>query len=367
VAVEADRHYTNEFLSVVGKTAGARKGVAKGRATAAFVPADETWVNTRITSGLSSGEGLIWFVRDAIKKQERVEGRGRPVRYETVIADPGIEDKRAMVIEQEFVGVLKQTERHGNTLSAIVRQAWETGHIQTMTKNSPAKTTNAHISIIGHITEDELKKYLSEVETANGFANRFLWIVVRRSKFLPITPPAGLDAVNAALDKIAAAVAFAKTQRRVERDAEADTHWCDVYPVLERDRVGLAGAMTARAAAHVTRLALIYALSERSPVIRVRHLAAAIAVWEYTERSVAYLFGDSTGDGYADDALSLMRNSPTGITRADISRFFGNHLTSGRLTQSLSILQRLGRARFEMIETAGRSAERWFATTGGNP
>jgi hypothetical protein len=363
--VEADRHFTNENLVVVGETAGGRKGTAAGVARAAFTLADESWLADRIPSGLSSGEGLIWFVRDPIEKQERVKGRGQPVRYETVIADPGVEDKRAMVIEPEFVGALKQTERMGNTLSATIRQAWDSGNLQTLTKNSPAKATDAHISIIGHITESELKKYLTEVETANGFANRFLWVVVRRSKFLPKAPPVDAAAVYAARTAITAAVAFAKVQRQVQRDADAEALWAEVYPVLERDRGGLSGAMLARAAAHVNRLSLIYALSECSPVIQVRHLTAAIAVFEFTERSVAYLFGDSTGDGIADEALSLMRGCPAGITRGEILNFFGRHLSSDRLTLALRTLHRLGRARFETVGTGGRPAERWRATKGG--
>ena len=43
-----------------------------------------------------------------------------------------------------------------------------------MAKNTPAKATDAHISIVGHITEQELHRALAEVEGFNGFANRFL-------------------------------------------------------------------------------------------------------------------------------------------------------------------------------------------------
>jgi hypothetical protein len=366
LSVEADRHHTNENLVVVGETAGGRKGTAAGVAKTAFALADETWLTDRTVSGLSSGEGLSWFVRDPIEKMERVKEKGE-VRYEKVVADLGVEDKRAMVIEPEFVGALKQNERQGNTLSAIIRQAWESGCLRSLTKNSPAKATDAHISIIGHITEAELKKYLTEVETANGYANRFLWTVVRRSKFLPKAPAIDADAVNAARNAIASAVKFGKTQRRIERDAEAEELWGEVYQVLERDRGGLTGAMLARAASHVNRLSFIYALSDCSPVIRVRHLAAAVAFWEFTERSVAYLFGDSTGDGIADDALTLLRACPTGINRGDISNFFARHVSSDRLSQALRTLVRFGRARFEMVETGGRPAERWYATKGGRP
>ena len=107
------------------------------------------------------------------------------MRYEEVEADPGVADKRLLVYEPEFANVLKQTERQGNTLSAILRNAWDGRDLRSMTKNSPARATGAHVSLIGHITADELRRYLTQTETANGFGNRHLWICADRSKMLP--------------------------------------------------------------------------------------------------------------------------------------------------------------------------------------
>ena len=46
-------------------------------------------------SDLSSGEGVIWAVRDAIYKAVRKKGKGNHTDVtEEVLADPGIEDKR---------------------------------------------------------------------------------------------------------------------------------------------------------------------------------------------------------------------------------------------------------------------------------
>jgi hypothetical protein len=50
-----------------------------------------------------------------------------------------------------------------------------------MVKNSPLKATGAHISIIGHITKDELRARLTRTDMANGLANRFLFCLVKRS------------------------------------------------------------------------------------------------------------------------------------------------------------------------------------------
>ena len=75
--------------------------------------------------------------------------------------------------------------REGNTLSTTLRDAWDTGTLRTLTKNSPAVATGAHISIIGHVTELVVRRYLGETEQGNGFGNRFLWVCARRSKKLP--------------------------------------------------------------------------------------------------------------------------------------------------------------------------------------
>lgn len=85
------------------------------------------WATNGIGSGLSSGEGLIWLVRDFIEQQLPVKEKGRVVDYEKVATDPGVSDKRLLVIEEEFVRVLASMGRESNTLSAVLRQAWDTG------------------------------------------------------------------------------------------------------------------------------------------------------------------------------------------------------------------------------------------------
>jgi hypothetical protein len=81
--------------------------------------------------------------------------------------------------------VLKVMTREGNTLSPVIRNAWDSGDLRSMTKNSEAQATGAHISINGHITKDDLRRLLTATESANGFAKRFLFAAVRRSKVLP--------------------------------------------------------------------------------------------------------------------------------------------------------------------------------------
>ncbi len=364
---EADRHYTNEFAVLVGRSAKGRKGTSMGRVKGTLARAEQQWAENRVLTGLSSGEGVIWAVRDPIEKQECVRDRGQPPRYETVIADEGEKDKRLLIVEPEFANVLKQTERTGNTLSAILRQAWETGNLRSLTKNNPARATGAHLSIIGHITSDELRRYLTATESANGFGNRFMWFLVQRSKLLPDGGTPDAAALAEVERDLAAVLEFARSGVEVRRNGEARALWHEVYPVLSADRYGLAGNLTGRAEAHVLRLSVLYAILDRSPVVKPEHLAAALAVWQYADESVLCLFGDATGNPLADDILTFLRNAPSGLSRSEIREHAGKNLPADRIGQALGVLLSAGLACFETRETAGRPAEVWFARSRGVP
>ena len=178
--VEADgcRHHANEFAVIVGETSRARKGTSEKRVRPVWAYADPDWAAKKITHGLSSGEGLIWEIRDPIL------GTDKKTKQEVEI-DPGVDDKRVLVIESEFGSVLRVLARDGNTLSSVLRLAWDSDDLRTMTKNNPARASSPHVSLIGHITQQELLKYLASVEVFNGLGNRHLWACVRRSKLLP--------------------------------------------------------------------------------------------------------------------------------------------------------------------------------------
>ena len=359
--VEGDRHHGNEFVVLVGRTSKARKGTSFGRINRLFEQAEQQWAEERVQTGLSSGEGLIWAVRDPIISRERVKEKGQ-VRYEEVEKDPGVADKRLLVYEPEFANVLKQTERQGNTLSAILRVAWDGRNLRSMTKNSPARATGAHVSLVGHITADELRRYLTATETANGFGNRFLWVCADRSKLLPEGGTVDAAAMDAHRDELVGALAFARSAAEIRRDDEARAVWRSVYGELSEGKPGLAGALLARGEAHVLRLALLYALMDRSPLIQAPHLLAALALWGYAERSVYFTFGDNLGDPIADDLLRLLRSCPAGLSRTDITNYFQRHVSAERLGRALGMLLQHKLARREQVQTGGRSAERWYPT-----
>jgi DNA-binding transcriptional ArsR family regulator len=141
--------------------------------------------------------------------------------------------------------------------------------------------------------------------------------------------------------------------------------WADVYPQLSEGKPGLLGAMIARAEAQTMRLACLYALLDRSSVIRADHLLAAVALWTYCEDSARWIFGDVLGDPVADEILRSLRRSPKGMTRTEIARLFSNHREKQELARALALLLEEGLVSYEKESTGGRPGERWRATTQG--
>jgi len=147
--VEATLHHPNEFVLLVGDTAKARKGSSFDHVARLLADAHPGFPS-RVTTGLSSGEGLIWAVRDP---QDQ---------------DPGAHDKRLLVVEPEFASVLKATSREISTLSPTLRSAWDGRPLALLTRTAPATATQAHVAIIGHITQTELARHTTTVESGRG-------------------------------------------------------------------------------------------------------------------------------------------------------------------------------------------------------
>ena len=359
---EADKHYPNLFGVMVGATSKGRKGSSWGQIKALLRSVDDEWVKSCVQTGLSSGEGLIWAVRDAIEKTVPVKVKGRITEYQQEITDPGIEDKRALILESEFASTLKVMGREGNTLSAIIRNAWDGLDLRTMTKNNTARATEPHISIICHITKDELNRYIDSTEMGNGFANRFLFVCVKRANVLPDGGRMQDVDMNPYITKLREAVNFAQTAGELKRDeGEAKTLWHKVYSDLSEGKPGLLGAATGRAEPQVMRLALIYALLDRSSVIRREHLTAGLALWEYCEASVRFVFGESLGDPVADTIKNALDSNPDGMTRTEIANLFGRNKKASQISRALNTLLGNGCARRTTKETEGRPTERWFS------
>jgi hypothetical protein len=329
VQIGATKHRCNLFCGIVGDTAKARKGTTWEPIRDLMHAADRHWTEGRVTSGLSSGEGLIAEVRDPIS----VPGKDSEMK----VVDLGVKDKRLLVMEGELAQALKVMKREGNTLSPLMRNAWDGVSLKTMVKHSPLKATDPHISVLGHITRTELIRHLTETEMANGLANRFMWAKVKRSKSLPFGGE--WNTVNAApiTRRLSGILEFGDQNLRMDWADDARSLWCEAYEILTADRPGMFGAITARAEAQALRLSMLYALADCSYEIHEEHVESALAVWEYCEESARVVFGDTVGDPDADKVLSVLKERGE-LTRTEVSDIFDRNKKSDELDRIKRVL-----------------------------
>jgi hypothetical protein len=158
------------------------------------------------------------------------------------------------------------------------------------------------------------------------------------------------------------AMCAGRTVGRIGMTVEAREDWRSIYSALSADRLGLAGALLARAEAQVSRLAALYAVLDGKKEVEAVHLSGALALWKHAEQSVELLFGDQTGDPVADTIFEALKKGPMNDT--GISRLFSGHQPAARLEAAKRMLLDAGKIHFSFIETDGRPIRTWEAGRG---
>jgi hypothetical protein len=350
---------------LVGPTSKGRKGTAEYQIRNLFQIADQEWELNNISSRISTGEGMLDQIRDA--SEPKLDRKTR----EMVVEDPGVTDKRLMFSISEFGFVFDAMIRPGNTASATLRELWNCPKvIKPGTKTNKTKVTEPHVSVMGHMTITELRTKLDSTSVSNGFGNRFLYVLSRRIHALPFGGQFD-DKTAAELGEIALnlkdALALAKSRGQMFRTPDANKAWARLYRRITRDQPGLFGDLVGRAEPQVLRLALIYALLDRSDMIECCHLKAADAVRQYSEASTQFIFGDSLGNPLADQILRLLRHAgKRGMNRRELYAGLGNNPQKEKLSEALGLLATCGKATCVVLPGSGTGAsswvERWFAT-----
>lgn len=328
---------------VTGETSKARKGTASKEADAFFERAFPAWSKGQSRGNLSTGEGLAYAVRDAGCEDH----------------DEGVKDKRLYLVQPEFGSMLKLMGRDGNSLSGIIRDAWDGMDLAPLTKSSRVRATKPHIVIVGHVTQEEVRKELKVVEQCNGFGNRFVWLAVRRSKTLAFPPSRDESRLNELASRLNDAGAFAQNIRSVAWSAEGQATWAEVYPNLSEGVPGHVGALLGRAEAQVGRLAALYALLDQKSEIDRCHIQSALAVWAHSEASVGWIFGGVDENSEEENKLlrGLVRSHQ--LTDSEISKLFGRNLTSHYLDKLKTGLERQGLAHYTTEMSGGRPVRIW--------
>ena len=185
------------------------------------------------------------------------------------------------------------------------------------------------------LNEPALPAELESLTSRNGFPVQDLW-ASQRTWSGGLTPRA---------------VEQAQAPAELRWSDAARDAWEDLYLQLTLEpRVGQYGSLVARSEAQIVRLALVYALLDRSPVVDAAHLAAATALWRYAERSIAHVFGRSTGNRHADALLRILRDGSLG--REAAKRELGIR-TAADLQDAIDLLRQIGAVEAVRVARAG--------------
>jgi len=365
--VSSTRHPLVVNAVVVGATAVGRKGTSGDDAEFCLGNVDPHWQMNCCRNGLTTGEGLISLVRDPKYRPPTSEEirKGHP-RDELILVDEGIVDKRLYLIETEFAKVPKMSGHVTNTLSETLRQTFDgKKRIGNLSKHNGNVATDAHVSVVGHITRADIRKCLSETDMLNGFGNRFLWVAARRSKELPD----GGNMLDLDLRQIfdgmrrARDFAVGLGDHRMTFDDEFRRVWRDIYHELSSDQRHV---MAARSEAYCKRLSCVYALLDQTAVVGVQHLMASLALLDYVNQTIEYVFGAAVPDPNEAKLIAALKGASDGLTRGQINHdVFGRHLKAKAIADVLGNLLTRGAVHSRTESTGrGRPAERWFIGRG---
>jgi hypothetical protein len=329
--ISGTRHRLNLFEALVGVTGSSRKGTAGDVARTTWSMIDPDFERENIIDGLNSGAGLLINIRDASVRRDK---NGKP------IADEGVTDKRRAFLEDELGTVLKSGHRENESLLDLLRKFWDGREVVRSNTRDPTRVTEGHVAVVGHCTPDELKFNLSELDKQNGTANRFEYLLCRRSKFLP----KGGDVfdllsnfLSAELQELREALEFGRAAGQIRRDPSIEPRWEQLYASLNTIPPGRIGAFYVRAPVIVMRRAALFALADRSVLIRECHLDASLAIWEHSVRTLRFIFPEDV-DPLAEKLLAALDVNPEGLTKREILAVFNNHLKAQALDPLLERL-----------------------------
>jgi hypothetical protein len=328
----------------VGRSSRGRKGTAKklviNRIAKAVKDLNVPLAPQIHSGGLSSREGLALMIHDGL-----TQGRDEI---------PPIEDKRLLVVESEFANVLHQNKRDGNTLSTALRDAWDGTSIQPATKSNRVGASNPHIGVLADITPSELRSLISSRELTNGFANRFIFFWAEGGKINPFPKQTPNDVVESFAHRAVDVLLFADANRHAERDVKRMTFSQDaevLYDKLYRGELRDRSAgeqitgLLARRSTTLIRLAMIFALTDRTLTIEVAHIRAAMAWVRYWVDSVKYIFQSALDElatelvSEAGDQLVQYLKLHSTASRSEINRLcFKGHLSKINIDRTIDEL-----------------------------
>jgi hypothetical protein len=290
-----------------------------------------------LKTGIGSGEGLIYAVRDMVTKQEEKNGK-----METIIIDNGANSKNVLFQEPEFSRLLKAGKREGSTITECLRNSWYNEILEINLSGRSVRSTEYSIAMICHVTEKELTKLISDVDSSNGYLNRFLFCKIGAAESRPFPDDFDIITFSFFTDFISSMDFIDEmTNQEVKLSVEARSRYEEIFNSYQYRTEDDISDLVARSIPHLLKIAMIYALLDQSFEIRIPHLEAAKAIVDFSVHSVRAVFLEKTFNKNEQKLLDYLFEHNGKDYRSNILRnCFSNNISRAEmdtLIKSLSL------------------------------
>ena len=329
IAEEATHRHPNLFLALAGGT-GSGKGTSYRWTDWVMRALDAQWSDERVTTAVGSGEGLLAKITDPVVT---LNAKG-----EEVVAIEG-SPRQTCAVPRGRVGLSVQQDGLSREPGEDDYEGLGFRRLETTTKKEAMTCNEPHVSIIGHITPDELTSRCVDARLIdNGFSNRWLYCVIKPTqvKFDSITPEQ-IDGLTAVRDELVGQLQRFSLTGADEFVFTPDAH--DAYMqtaryLYDNPHTGAMEKQDARSRPLMFKLSIIYAAMDGSNKVELHHFLAARSFWAYCSRSARSFFGQKSGNENVDRFMEMWRfQGYEPLTITEISDMFQRNMKR-RQTQS---------------------------------
>jgi len=345
------------FVAIVGPSLTGAKGTAEGVAHRLVDQVDPGFRRKHNLTGTASGEDVIYALRDPKDGDTDVV----PTRF---------------IADAELSTMFRAAARDGSILSQTLRKAFDLDPLRHSSRGAGETIASKYLlGIAGAITPHELLSTITELDIANGFANRFLLLW---SEAVDVLPFGGISIDAGEVAKIAKRIEIAITtaqdnigdfgQAVYTFADDARDEWDHWYRdckkrFSEADDRDPGVLITARSIVHTARLALFFTVFDGEDEVGAEHITAAKEWVRYSAGTAARIF-DGAEAGDRGRLLKALRAAGVdGLSRTDITNLFGRNRTAEELDQLIEVAGARGQLAAAQFTTGGRPVTRLYATT----
>ena len=266
-----------------------------------------------------------------------------------------------VVRESEFLSLLsKARQDHLSNLIPQITALYDCPDYHTLkTRTNPVTCRKIFLAIAAGTTRAWLQKSITQKDILGGFANRFVFVPGAPKPAIPYPPPVDGAAWERFLADLNGIREWAKSEslggqlRPTQETISLFSEWYKDFHI-QAGGEGLLPALSVRMQDFAWKLAILYAASEKSGQIEVRHLEPALAVVDWQRNAIREIFADfsTTGRELEEEVVNRLRDAPE-KRLADRDLYRGLKIEASKLAHVYDGLTRMGIVRPVTISLSG--------------